>query len=230
MSESARGHAARAILGILLLGFSSCAKDPEPSMEPSTAKGHQEVVIGEDDNLTPLSFHADRSFALCYAASPDIDTSTWRLEISFDGLPSPEGAKPVTERSESTACFKAEPADAWAERLSRETSADQNPTLRIPIEICGRWRDAYSGEERDAGCVAAFYRSPTGYENAREQRRELLGRVKESTSRSTAPTTSFQIPTTPRSSTTWPRAPSTAWRSPIRPPISTRRKSPSPSS
>ncbi len=161
---------------VLMLGATACAppSPTEPALAPTTTKGHQEVVVLADGSLAPLILDTSRSFGLCYPTDPSVDTSTWTLEIHFDGEPAQEGPRAATERSDVVLCFKGTPTASWAEGLEEKEEALASESPGVEISVCGRLIDQFSQTERNAGCVQAFVRPDDTLEALKTKRREIL--------------------------------------------------------
>ena len=161
---------------VLMLGPTACTSPSptEPPLTPATTKGHQEVVVLGDGSLAPLILDTGRSFGLCYPTDPSVDTTTWTLEILFDGEPAQEGARAATERSDVALCFKGTPPESWAKALEEKKRALPADSPGVQTSVCGRLSDELSQTERDAGCVQAFVRADDIYQELITHRRELL--------------------------------------------------------
>ena len=160
-------------MGLLLAStLTACDNDPGPTLRPSTLKGHAEVVVLENGGLAPLLLDLNRPLGLCYPQEVSADTSTWQMELLFDGAPAREGSQKASESSEAAQCFKGTPPESLQARVS--AGGDSQPRKAVPLEICGRLTDTFTQTVTDAGCLQAFVGPSDTYGSLRQRRRELV--------------------------------------------------------
>ncbi|MCG8459870.1 MAG: hypothetical protein MI919_26620, partial [Holophagales bacterium] len=152
-------------------------------------RGHAELSI-EDGRILPTAL-APRMLGLCWDVDPRLDTSRWRVRLTFSGRPAGTEASPASAQAGTVHCFDAEPppelfTDLGGSRPAsgtsggepREGAPEETSSAAFDFEICGRLVDDFDGSTWDLPCAPARYRpDQERYGELEEQRRDWLRRA-----------------------------------------------------